>query len=208
MRTCPSLARAVLAIALGIQAANGAVVTVYQVSPPGIGLPLGDPSWTTWVSAIGPGASGMTQYVQEEVGILLVDHFPDTTITYISTPTTISYTFEENASVLYASNPPAIQTGTFGEIDVAGNVQNCTLDVGKQTGTCVEEFLQPQLVSVGGSGSSEVFSTRTQTETTTFTGALVPIATITTSGASVSRQGVGLVVLAGVVGVLGLFAIL
>ncbi|KDR79334.1 hypothetical protein GALMADRAFT_243336 [Galerina marginata CBS 339.88] len=201
-------------MALGIQAANGAVVTVYQVSQSV--TPVSDVSfeqqWSTRVSAIGPGESGMTQYLQEDIINLLVEHAPSTTITYISAPITDSYTFEENASVMHANNRPAIQTqtGTSGEVDFDGFVQNCTLDVGKQTGTCVEELLQPELVPVGGSGSSQVFSTLTQTSTTTFTGVLIPVATITTSGALVSRQGLGVgsVVLAGVVGVLGSFAIL
>ncbi|KDR79336.1 hypothetical protein GALMADRAFT_137185 [Galerina marginata CBS 339.88] len=212
MRTCLSIVRAVLAVALGIQVGKGAAVTVYRVSQPVFGTPpagisVEEQGVTRTVFAIGPGANGMTQYVQEEVISLLVNHAPDTTITYISAPTTISYTFEENASVLHASNPPAIQTGTFGDFEFEGIVQNCTLDVGKQTGTCVEEFKLPQLVPLAGSGSSQVFSTRTLVATQSYTAALIPVATVTTSGASPfarGRRGVGSIILAGVVGMLGL----
>ncbi len=75
--------------------ANGAAVTLFYVSAPTptTSTPADqtvsvEESATRTASAIGPGDSGMTRYEVQVIQSKLALHFQDTTITYISEPTT------------------------------------------------------------------------------------------------------------------------
>ena len=74
---------------------NGAAVTLFYVSAPTptASTPADqsvsvEESVTRTASAIGPGDSGMTRYEVQVIQSKLALHFQDTTITYISEPTT------------------------------------------------------------------------------------------------------------------------
>ncbi|KAJ7864755.1 hypothetical protein B0H14DRAFT_3133581 [Mycena olivaceomarginata] len=84
------------------------------------------------ISALGVGTDGWTTYVEEEVITSEVIAAPSTTITLISTPTTATLTFEENASG-YRESVPFTEVGaTF--------YQSCGFG-GNGQGTCVQHQL-------------------------------------------------------------------
>ncbi|KAF7343108.1 hypothetical protein MVEN_01741200 [Mycena venus] len=84
------------------------------------------------VSAIGVGGDGWTTYVEEEAITSQVIVAPSTTITAISVPTTLPFTFEENASGERYSLPMTEVGATLYE--------SCGFGADGQ-GTCVEHQL-------------------------------------------------------------------
>ena len=101
-------------------------------------------------------------------------------------------TFEQGASQVYESSPPATHTGAkpHQQIIYEGVVANCSLDISKGTGVCVAQ-------------KERLASSHTSIVTTTYTGSIIPLATITTSNvfqmaARNSVVVVGSAVLAGV----------
>ena len=151
---------------------------------------------TTAVSVIGPGESGRTRYEVKEIQSRLVFHNPQqsTTRTALDSPITMTCkycqqlhykfkscqirlqfltpdTYEEGASQIYQSSPPAQITGATPDqvLYYFGVVLNCNLDTSKAEGVCVE---------VDDVGS---FQTGASPLTTTYTGSIMPWATVTTS---------------------------
>ncbi|KAF9479175.1 hypothetical protein BDN70DRAFT_993627 [Pholiota conissans] len=173
---------------VGIQAVDCGVVTLYYVSRP---VPSGfttisasvEAVGTTIASAIGPGDAGMTRYEIQKIQSKLVFYESDTTVTAVETPFTYTYTMEQGATSVYASVPPFIthQSGAGTEVLYLGIQQNCSLDITQHTGQCVSVDKHPVLVS----GDSTSTAT---TATATFSGQLIPLATLVTSDAKLSRQ--------------------
>lgn len=89
---------------------------------------------------------------------------------------------EQGASQLYASVPPSVASLANGRIAYVGYKSNCTINTNENTGACVEEDETPQI-------SIDTSNFITQTSTTTYSGVLVPLATVTTSGARAIGSG-------------------
>ena len=117
-------------------------------------------------------------------------YYNDWNFNWLTTQT--SGTFEQGASQVYESLPPATYTGAKPrqKIIYEGVVANCSLDISKGTGVCVAQ-------------KERLASSHTSIVTTTYTGSIIPLATITTSNgfqmaARNSVVVVGSAVLAGV----------
>ncbi|PPQ67636.1 hypothetical protein CVT24_002857 [Panaeolus cyanescens] len=178
--------------------ANAAVVTLYYVDKNGgtsaaptptddISIELAD---ETKYSYIGPAQeTGVTQYGVEHVVNRYVFHGNDVnpTVTVISEPVTRTWVLEQGASV-HRENSPGFHTAAGAEGQpfwIQGFKENCKFDMEKKEGVCVDELELPVVTPIATQDSQTVFSTFTSTiGTTTFTGPLVPLATVTTSGAS------------------------
>ncbi|KAF8154465.1 hypothetical protein B0H34DRAFT_524292 [Crassisporium funariophilum] len=192
----------------GIQHVMSAVITLYDIVPPSEPIPTKailrtfDQFGTTIVSAIGPGAESMTRYERKFIRTLAVAHDASTTVS-VTAPATYTYTFEQGAALHQASNPPALETGVFGQIIFMGVSQKCTLDVANKNGQCVEERQVPALIRTGGDNSAPLFKTvQGSVFTTTYAGSLTPMATITTSG--IAGHGVNVAAVLAVLTGLGL----
>ncbi len=94
---------------------------------------------------------------------------------------------EQGASQLYASVPPSVASLANGRIAYVGYKSNCTINTNENTGACVEEDETPE-ISIDNSNFI------TETSTTTYSGVLVPLATITTSGARKIGSGLTLTI--------------
>jgi len=117
-------------------------------------------------------------------------HYNDWNWNWLTTQ--IPGTFEQGASQIYKSSPPATHTGAnpHQQLIYEGVVANCSLDISKGTGVCVAQ-------------KERLASSHTSIVTTTYTGSIIPLATITTSNgfqmaARNSVVVVGSAVLAGV----------
>ncbi|KAJ6525581.1 hypothetical protein DFH09DRAFT_1188369, partial [Mycena vulgaris] len=111
------------------------------------------------ISAAGVGADGWTTYVEKDVETSLVVEEPFRTVTFISVPTTYTFTFEADASGFRDAIP--------GPFTSATSFATCAFIKGR-TGSCVDYIVR--------GGSSTVFLE-------TFTGSVVPYYTLAPSAA-------------------------
>ncbi|PPQ80012.1 hypothetical protein CVT24_003847 [Panaeolus cyanescens] len=165
------------------------VVTLYDIRPP---QPTEAPpirsihhDVSEKYSAINPSAgSDVTTYLVEEVdsNVFLVNFQSTATYTIFSTPVTRSYTVVAGASTWHAiqHSDPSLQPtqlpDKFYYIPSADETTDCSLDVEKNEGSCVNVVTAP-------------FPSTTLTFTTSYTGVPVPVATVTDGIAEVSRSG-------------------
>ncbi|KJA22573.1 hypothetical protein HYPSUDRAFT_202135 [Hypholoma sublateritium FD-334 SS-4] len=194
LRRLTILALALVSLVVNPKPVNGAAVTLFYVSAPTptTSIHAGptasvEESVTRIASAIGPGDSGMTRYEVQIIQSKLALHFQDTTITYISEPATQTLTMEQGASQIYVSVPPSVKSLENGRIAYVGYKSNCTIDIDENTGACREEDETPQI-------STDTSNFITQTSTTTYSGVLVPLATLTTSRAGKIESGLTLTI--------------
>jgi len=173
---------------------NAALVTLYRVNNPGVGDQISTETVrsTVAVTALGPGASGMTRYQEVDVytRVVLYENGRDPS-TIISTPVTktceskvilttpnqisdlTSFTtvnFQQGPSRMQASTPRATSLDPeTGKIDPASSIE-CSLNLEQQSGECIQEVEIP--VTTEGSRVS------TSTVTTTYIGNVEAFATI------------------------------
>ncbi|KAF4610207.1 hypothetical protein D9613_010556 [Agrocybe pediades] len=137
-------------------------------------------------SPIGPGDNGATRYLVEQyrtavewrgVSTTFTSGLPDSTAT---TPVPMVYTMEQGAShIHYESTPKTLDSDWF----QLQSEQDCTFDVGKNEGQCSGEFVLPEPPFKGQTEGV------TSTIQTSWTGAVVPVATITVeSGAAAQKK--------------------
>ncbi|KAF5327477.1 hypothetical protein D9619_004647 [Psilocybe cf. subviscida] len=113
----------------------------------------------------------VTRYEEQLVQSLIVVHPLSGTkapYTLLSQPATRTITFEQgSATIRYheAAYTHTLNPGYLEEI-IDGQTQNCTLDVDKMSGSCVQVLEVPRIDG-------------TSTTTATYSGSLVPFATIT-----------------------------
>ncbi|PPQ84176.1 hypothetical protein CVT24_001836, partial [Panaeolus cyanescens] len=174
-----------------------AVVTVFGVSAPPIATPTrtstrsrpdASVEWagTQIVSAIGPGESGRTKYEVQYIQSRVVLHQSGLDpVTIVKDPMTATFTHEQGGNVLIEKGDPAVSiwASGSGQINELGKNVECQLDTEKNTGVCAGEHLYANLIE-SISGTQVVFATVTQTVGTTYTGNLIPLATITTGAAA------------------------
>ncbi|PPQ92740.1 hypothetical protein CVT25_015361 [Psilocybe cyanescens] len=167
------------------QTALAGIATIYLVDPP---APTNSPDFsvsfmteqgTTRVSALGTGENGRTKYAMDAVQSLLVLNIEGTVQTILSEPTTQKYAFEANQSELKL-NQVLTEGLSPDSAPITALEQDCKLDISKQSGECVERRVNRVEWLTDSAGRTTL--TRINTQTTTFTGALFPIATVTTSG--------------------------
>ncbi|KAH9476270.1 hypothetical protein JR316_0011841 [Psilocybe cubensis] len=179
--------RSLCILAFAAHTAFAGVVTVYLVDPPRPTTTEPDISvvtylGTTHVSAVGTGEGGRTKYEMDAVQSLLVADIRGSTVTVLSEPTTNKFHFEENQTEMKLH-----QIVTEYDPPVTALSQNCKLDIEKQSGECVQKHIYRFEYRTDSAGSTT--QTRTYESTSTFTGTLFPIATLTTSGAKQAISG-------------------
>lgn len=102
-------------------------------------------------------------------GLVSKFHYQTLEIMLILCPSLV--TVEQGASTAYATAPPIIVTNqSIGQVSYQGFKSNCSFDISKNTGACVEEDEFPSLQQTG-------LTTEIATSTTTYSGALIPFAT-------------------------------
>lgn len=161
-------------------------------------------------SAIGPGESGRTKYEVKNIQSRIVLHRPGIEPnTVLSEPMTAtckfiklhmldyllilrltlcrSDTYEQGGNVLIEKGDPLVTTYASGPgvLQQAGLNVECTLDNEKKSGVCAGEHLYAVLTEVPNA-TGTVLSTATETIKTTYTGSVVPVATISTGGSGKS----------------------
>ncbi|KAF8178042.1 hypothetical protein BJ912DRAFT_984998 [Pholiota molesta] len=173
------------ALLYGICSVHGSVVTLYYVNqpaelavPPAASFSL-ETEGTIIASALGPGDAGMTKYEIQQIQTKIILHEPQTTVTLLDSPITLTYTIEQGASTAYHSAPPLITQQVLGQVRYVGSRQNCSLDISKKTGTCIEEDQSPSLILNGDAPSTAIV-----TSSKTVTGPLLPLATVTIGSAN------------------------
>ncbi|KAF9050442.1 hypothetical protein BJ165DRAFT_1001949 [Panaeolus papilionaceus] len=189
-----TLLAAVLAFST-LSLTNAAFITVYAVDAP---LPSPtrtrvasvsvETAGTVIASAIGPGESGRTKYEVKNIQSRIVLHRPGIEPnTVLSEPMTATYTYEQGGNVLIEKGDPLVTTYASGPgvLQQAGLNVECTLDNEKKSGVCAGEHLYAVLTEVPNA-TGTVLSTATETVKTTYTGSIVPVATISTGGSGKS----------------------
>ncbi|PPR05875.1 hypothetical protein CVT24_006629 [Panaeolus cyanescens] len=186
----------VIAVCLS-QLVYASVVTVYAVNEPrptrtrdpidtvSYIQPSVEWAGTELVTAIGPGESGRTKYEIKYIQSLYVIHISGTDPkTWVSEPMTATYTHEQGGNILIEKGDAAISTVSGGgTIHNVGLDMECVLDDKHELGVCSGENMYAELTEVVD-GTQTVLSTYTTTVPTTYTGSVIPVATITTSAAA------------------------
>ncbi|KAJ6529041.1 hypothetical protein DFH09DRAFT_1185465 [Mycena vulgaris] len=131
------------------------------------------------ISAAGVGADGWTTYVEKDVETSLVVERPFTTVTFISVPTTYTFTFEGDASGFRDAIPGPLTSDT--------SFATCAFVKGR-TGSCVDSIVRD--------GSSTILLE-------TLTGSVVPFYTLAPSAARRTAMSAGLLVLSATILVVG-----
>ncbi|PPQ81952.1 hypothetical protein CVT24_009051 [Panaeolus cyanescens] len=180
-------------LAFMVAQASCAAVTLYYVEAPG---PTPAPSnWveplkvegTTIYSALNPGASDLTKYEVKEIHTRVVYQLDSETITLASKPSTKTFTIEQGVSVhrgTYVGDKSwntVLPNGVplqFGDSSL-----DCKFDAEKNEGVCALEAIQ-------------VNPSRTFTIGTTYTGSLLPLATVSTTSSGIKMWNVNGVLLA------------
>jgi len=121
------------------------------------------------ITSLSVQANGATVYAETEVESLAEIVVGTSTITFVSEPTTLVFTFAEDASLYSASIPSTMTLPGAGGVVSAGQEVVCTGTAGAPV-TCVEEVVQ----SAGGIPEAA---------TVTYSAVRTPIFTIKSSGA-------------------------
>ncbi|CAA7267153.1 unnamed protein product [Cyclocybe aegerita] len=128
----------------------------------------------------------MTRYAMEEVQSRIVLHGSQETRTILDAPVTFGFTFQQGATQDKASRPVSITAAVGGQIVNVGFDRSCSLDIPNARGSCVEVAEDARLLAVGGNPQIPSFSTSFTTYTTTYSGALLPLATIDPESSSLA----------------------
>ncbi|KAF5315284.1 hypothetical protein D9619_007567 [Psilocybe cf. subviscida] len=130
---------------------------------------------TTVIKPVATLESGsVTQYAEVVVQSLIIVHPPagntDGPETLLTQPVTFTSTFDQGSATIRFHQPAETDTLAPGFVyENEDRTRNCSIDTSKLEGSCVEVL---ELVALSGTKTS------TATSTTTFSGSLLPIATI------------------------------
>ncbi|PPQ73165.1 hypothetical protein CVT24_009102 [Panaeolus cyanescens] len=195
-----------LAFSIGIAAlvasfaayTNAAAVTVLYVIPDRLDAdgnprprptltvePSVFPQETLIVSAVGPVESGLTKYEIKRIESGYIYSAADKTETLDEPPRTIIFNVEQgDGKILRIKGDPSAQQqlpdGSYWSI--IGADLECTLDDAKERGVCIGANLHADLTTIT-SGTQTVVATCTESIETTFTGDVIPVATLSSGAA-------------------------
>ncbi|PPQ75073.1 hypothetical protein CVT24_010145 [Panaeolus cyanescens] len=177
---------------------NAAAVTVLYVLPDRLdvdGNPMPTPMLTAKpsvflqqtmvVSAVGPVESGLTKYEVKRVESGYIYSAADKTETLDKPPRTIIFNVEQgDGKILRIKGDPSVeqQLPDGSSWSIVGTDLECTLDDAKERGVCIGANLHADLTTIT-SGTQTVVATQTESIGTTFTGDVVPFATLSSGAA-------------------------
>ncbi|KAF7784872.1 hypothetical protein Agabi119p4_1037 [Agaricus bisporus var. burnettii] len=157
----------ILFLLLSSHGAFSATITLYEVAVPTPTVtdisPHISQGISITVSPVGVGEDGKTTYVAEGVRTELAGVFPDTTTTFSSPSATFTNTFVEDASGLFFKQTLIYTDGAISDGSDFQNIQSCNFQ-GTTAGSCVRRLKFPE---------------DTGTSTTTYSGTLIPVYTLT-----------------------------
>ncbi|PPQ75074.1 hypothetical protein CVT24_010146 [Panaeolus cyanescens] len=177
---------------------DAAAVTVLYVLPDRLdvdGNPMPTPTLTAKpsvflqqtmvVSVVGPVESGLTKYEIKRIDNGVIYSAADKTETVDRPPSTFIFNVEQgDGKVLRVNADPSPEhqrpDGVYES--AVGTDLECTLDDAKERGVCIGANLYADLTTIT-SGTQAVVATHTESIGTTFTGDVVPIATLSSGAA-------------------------